>query len=115
DALEVGAEVHRALIDEDLHLFRFDAAYAIEIAVEHLRLAATHHDQHAVDAQAGHGPDVSEHAVHHRAFIAAHAIGQVHDLEACMERFVAGDTGDAAQGHLDERADAGAMGRSRSR
>jgi DNA-binding transcriptional LysR family regulator len=49
DRLEIGFEVHRALVPEDLHPFRLDARHAIQIAIEHLRLRRTHGNQDAAD------------------------------------------------------------------
>src|SRR5207237_8833389 len=50
DRLEIGAEMHRALVDEDGLLGWFDADIAIHRLIRELRLVRTHDHAHIADA-----------------------------------------------------------------
>ena len=109
DRFEIGAEMHRALVDEDGLLGRLDADIAVHRLVRELRLVRT--DDH---------PDIADPQGCRRSHIHVAAaiigtgrdefsVGQVFDDECLLIRRVARNARFAAERQRDGRADAGGM------
>src|ERR1700687_2220122 len=101
DRLEIGAKMHRALVDENRLLGRFDADIAIHRLIGELRLARTHDHADTADAQGCRRPHVHVAAAIIGTGRYELSVGQFFDDEGLLVRRIARDARLAAERERD--------------
>jgi hypothetical protein len=85
DRLEVRAEVHGALVDQDLHPLRLDTGNPVQVSVQHMRLRRTDRDTDTVNSRTG---DRAEFGLHANA-----TAGYWFNLNSARQRTIEGNAG----------------------
>ena len=109
DRFEIGAEMHRALVDQDRLLGRLDADIAVHRLIRELRLVRTHDHPDIADPQGRRRPHVHVAAAIIGAGRHELSVGQFFDDESLLVGRIARDARLAAERQRDGGADAGGM------